>query len=745
MEEINGIKISQFPSLRSFTGKENFVVQEGFYNYKSTLNDIGIYVTRFATSVVNDVPSLFKGIGYINKEGVVVSGATSYNHTPYLRISRNEDIYVTGLIDETGYVALYAFYDKNYGFISYFRPKWTGAEKVTVVISKDEIPENAVYIRCSGDIDSNCTVLPWGIFNLAMDVNQKVSTDILPIVSRGFFIDWGHLCNIQTEGIFTEYIKNDGYNSIHVHLVDGVKQLFVNGIQFTRFCFFRSLDLVSDNFISQNKSGIVPPDAVLCIITTRKSDNQDIDYKNILVKQSLDFVSEERFDNLFSNYIENTPTGKNYIDPDNLLRGYAISSGQVIESASGILSNKLYLKSGTTYTMQGIFFYGNNKSIFIAWYDAEGNYLNRSQFPATYEEDSHYGKATFTFDDQNGNVKYGRICLQTTFSYPFDPSISQLEVGSKTTEVEPYVGEEKFVMPGIKPVSMKRRVRILSIGNSYSQDALGYVPFILPEIEDSLDVEIGIMYMSGATLQQHYNNFINEVSAYTYYLFNGGVSWKNLGSYTIQRALESQSWDMIILQQGSTSSWDWSTYQPYLNKLVNLIYGKINYPVKFGWMLTQSRPKVGDHIYTDEEILSHFNSIAKNSQRVMNETLCEFIFPVGTAVQNARTTSLNNLGDYGKLCSSDGGHLQEGLPCQLASYVCVLTILSLCGYGNKSVYGDPIRVNANWVSGKNIPGPNGNPTGSTDANCAIAQKCVIMAMKNPYVITDMTNLKIEEI
>ena len=128
----------------------------------------------------------------------------------------------------------------------------------------------------------------------------------------------------------------------------------------------------------------------------------------------------------------------------------------------------------------------------------------------------------------------------------------------------------------------------------------------------------------------------------------------------------------------------------------------------------------------------------------MDETLCEFILPVGTAVENARTTSLNELGDYelGKLCSSDGGHLQEGLPSQLAAYVCVLKLLELIGKSYNSIYGDTNRITPDWVMDKNIPGANGTPVGSDDYNCGIAQKCAIMAVKHPYKITQMIDLGI---
>lgn len=553
--------------------------------------------------------------------------------------------------------------------------------------------------------------------------------------ARQVYIHPDHV--VYYNGNNVTYQKSSIYDCAWISLFDNAIKLEISGVTHSLIGFFSELEPVQENYLGANNTGIIPSGAKLAIVNFKKEENPN-GYENIYVKQIQNFIDKLSA----GNYLRNIPTGKNYINANDLLYGYSLQSGQIIVNSGGILSNKLYLEHGVTYTMQGIVFYGLAHAIFIAYYDKDDNYLGRGSYPATYNEGDTCGKSTFTFDNPTGKICYCRINLQNSPSIPFKSDIAQLEVGEEATDVEAYTGEEKLVFSSLENEEGKRAVRILSIGNSYSQDALSYIPFILPNIQSNIKVEIGILYLSGATLQQHYNNFVNKTDAYIYYLFNkDSVAWQTISSnYTIQQALQSQQWDIILLQQGSMSSFTWSTYQPYLNDLIDLIYNQISYPVKFGWMLIQSKPKNGGTVFNDEEILEHFRAIAENSQKVMDETLCEFIFPVGTAVQNARTTSLNDLGDYGKLCSSDGGHLQEGLPSQLAAYTCIIELLRLLGYGNKSIYGENTRVTSGWSSGKNIPGPNGSPVGSTDENCAIAQKCAIMAIKHPYVITDMTDI-----
>lgn len=297
----------------------------------------------------------------------------------------------------------------------------------------------------------------------------------------------------------------------------------------------------------------------------------------------------------------------------------------------------------------------------------------------------------------------------------------------------------------------RKRLRVLSIGNSYSQDSLAYVPFIMENMGYS--VEIGILMMSSSTLAQHVDNFDNETAAYTFYRYDGHDAWLNAGSRTIQYALENYKWDVILLQQQSKASWDIATYQPYLNQLIARIYGVIDYPVKFGWLETQSRPATGSGLgnYTDATINSHFESIAENAGKVFDETLCEFVVPVGTAIQNARSvpaikalggyaTNTNNTSGLGYLCHTDGVHLQEGLPCQIAAYACICSFLDLMGAKINSIYGETTRATDSWLSGKEIPGPHGASVGVTDENCQLGQMAAIMAYKHPYSMTDMNDI-----
>lgn len=313
------------------------------------------------------------------------------------------------------------------------------------------------------------------------------------------------------------------------------------------------------------------------------------------------------------------------------------------------------------------------------------------------------------------------------------------------------------------PVIEKPQLRILAIGNSYSQDALAYLPFILPKVTDTIDLTVGILYEDGAKLSDHWDNWQNERSAYILWISQHGQPWSSQASKSIQYAIDNYQWDVIVTHQQSSSSYYPSDayepsssnptqhHQPYLNKLINAIQARVDYPVKFGWMLIQARPAQNNgKNYTNTQLASNFAAIVENAQKVLNQTVCEFVVPWGTAIQNARTIAdLRALGHYSDTeayplntsgngyLTYDGVHLQEGLPCLIAAYTVLLSVLEMIGETCRSIIGDDTVPNAAWLVGKNMPGPNGTAIGANIDFVRIAQLCAVMAYKNPYSVTDM--------
>lgn len=108
-------------------------------------------------------------------------------------------------------------------------------------------------------------------------------------------------------------------------------------------------------------------------------------------------------------------------------------------------------------------------------------------------------------------------------------------------------------------------MKILSIGNSFSTDATRYLHQIARCANEN--VKIINLFIGGCSLKQHY---INALEDYKKYILE--VNGYSSGFFvSIKEALISDDWDYITLQQVSSKSIDYDTYQPYLNFLCEYV------------------------------------------------------------------------------------------------------------------------------------------------------------------------------
>ena len=321
-------------------------------------------------------------------------------------------------------------------------------------------------------------------------------------------------------------------------------------------------------------------------------------------------------------------------------------------------------------------------------------------------------------------------------------------------------------------------MRILAIGNSYSQDSLAYVPFIMRAISPNIKMQIGILHQDSASIEDHYNNFIwardedtdhNKGENYRFFLYDssGTNAWVDFGSSqdnkkSIQWALDNYDWDLVLMNNTRMESGN--PPEKYI-PLENLISAYVGYAIKFGGIMTinhpsshnggtPSNPNTGSSIYFigEEELDARFDQSCATNRNEIEKTLCDFVLPVATAVMNAYTVeTIKSIGSYanhpnnssgmGYLCYFDGFHLQDGLPCQLAAYTVIIGLLALYGKSYQSVLGDRTKCDSAFLSGKNVPGPHGTATGFDEGyeNIHFIQRCAVMATKNPWVVTDMNS------
>ena len=288
-------------------------------------------------------------------------------------------------------------------------------------------------------------------------------------------------------------------------------------------------------------------------------------------------------------------------------------------------------------------------------------------------------------------------------------------------------------------------IRFLVFGNSYSCDSFGYVPFILNEL--GITCEIYLYVRDACSLRDMYNHWESDsandtetdgihAGTYARKVFHIDTrtdsAWSNTTRVSMKTCLEYGNWDFISMQQWSAYSIDESTYEPWLSLVIDLIRQSIDKPTPLAWNGVCTRP-------TADEPQQGLDAM-KNA--VYKKHPFDFIIPYGTAIFNARTNeTLAKIGNYANhnLWHSDGQHLQDGLPCYIAS----LTVCeAICNkfFPQYSVMYDKLRITDTMVNNWVVPQRNLPVVGITEENCLLAQKCAIMANKFPFEITNIESL-----
>ena len=104
-------------------------------------------------------------------------------------------------------------------------------------------------------------------------------------------------------------------------------------------------------------------------------------------------------------------------------------------------------------------------------------------------------------------------------------------------------------------------MKILSIGNSFSQDAQRNLHALAQQ--HGINLRAINLMIGGCSLRTHYLNMLNDTKAYGYE-YNGEATGLKV---TLAEALSSDIFDVITLQQASPLSGKYETYQPYATEL----------------------------------------------------------------------------------------------------------------------------------------------------------------------------------
>ena len=116
-----------------------------------------------------------------------------------------------------------------------------------------------------------------------------------------------------------------------------------------------------------------------------------------------------------------------------------------------------------------------------------------------------------------------------------------------------------------------KTVRLLTLGNSFANDALTYLEDIAHS-SGLAEFVVGRANIGGCSLERHWNlsRYTARVPDHkTYQLGTGPDGEKR--EMSLQAALQDDRWDIVTLQQVSSESWLPETFEPYLGNLVALV------------------------------------------------------------------------------------------------------------------------------------------------------------------------------
>ena len=259
--------------------------------------------------------------------------------------------------------------------------------------------------------------------------------------------------------------------------------------------------------------------------------------------------------------------------------------------------------------------------------------------------------------------------------------------------------------------AQQKTVRILAIGNSFSQDAVEQYLHELAEAE-GISTIIGNMFIGGCSLERHVKNARDNAPAYAYRRIGTDGKKREKGKMSLEAVLADEDWDYVSLQQASPFSGMYETYEASLPELIEYVKARLPKKTKLmlhqTWAYASTSKHSGFKNYNCNQ-LTMYQAIADAVKKAAKANKIKIVIPSGTAIQNARTSFI---GDH---LNRDGYHLDV----KIGRYTAACTWFERIFKHN--VVGNPYA-----------------PEGLDEARKTVAQKAAHAAVKHPYKVTELS-------
>lgn len=256
-------------------------------------------------------------------------------------------------------------------------------------------------------------------------------------------------------------------------------------------------------------------------------------------------------------------------------------------------------------------------------------------------------------------------------------------------------------------------IRVLAIGNSFSEDAVENYLYDLGKA-DGVTFVIGNMFIGGCSLEKHWNNATNDLAVYSYRKVGADGAKTVIPDAQLSQVIPSEAWDYISFQQVSSNSGIYDSYFPYLPNLFDYVKARainpnVKYMLHMTWAYAQNSTHEGFIKYNKDQ-QQMYTAIVDAVNRVAKTTDISMIVPSGTAIQNARSSTLGDT-----LCR-DGYHLN----------LIIGRYIAACTWYEK-------------LTGRSVIGNSFAPASLSKTEICIAQKAADDAVLYPNTITVQTH------
>ena len=288
------------------------------------------------------------------------------------------------------------------------------------------------------------------------------------------------------------------------------------------------------------------------------------------------------------------------------------------------------------------------------------------------------------------------------------------------------------------PVDLKKEsLRVLDIGNSYTDDATHYLPNIVRASGIPSDYSL-YKITRGASSYKSWVDCYNDRDTKKYALSKlvgkdiEGLSRANgeIGDGSLFRSVLETGWDLIIIHQRSNYATDYDSWlgtgdAGYLKEYIEILR-HANPDATIGFMLIHS---YADHYSSNAggSSLERWKKIAAATKRFIADYGIDFVIPYGTAVENLRASSLNDGSDF----STDGSHLADGIGDYVAG--CCYYQALFAPRSGLSVIGNSFTKTDFDETAKGVKNISA-------ANAILAQKAALAACEDMYSINNPDTL-----